>query len=57
MQQITVLAGGKTGYGVTDAGIMLCRLFSRLGYRIYMYNDFPSLIRGGHQFVLVRACR
>jgi 2-oxoglutarate ferredoxin oxidoreductase subunit alpha len=57
MQQITVLAGGKTGYGVSDAGIMLCRLFGRLGYHIYMYNDFPSLIRGGHQFVLVRACR
>lgn len=56
MQEITVLAGGKTGYGITDAGIMLCRLFSRLGYRIYMYNDFPSLIKGGHQFVLVRAC-
>lgn len=57
MQQITVLAGGKTGYGVSDAGMMLCRLFGRLGYHIFMYNDFPSLIRGGHQFVLVRACR
>jgi 2-oxoglutarate ferredoxin oxidoreductase subunit alpha len=57
MQQVTVLVGGKTGYGASDAGILLCRLFSRLGYRIYMYNDFPSLIRGGHQFVLVRACR
>ena len=55
MQQVTVLIGGKVGYGLNDAGLMVCRLFSRLGYRIYMYNDFPSLIRGGHQFVIVRA--
>jgi 2-oxoglutarate ferredoxin oxidoreductase subunit alpha len=57
MQQVTVLVGGKVGYGINDAGLMICRLFSRLGYRIYMYNDFPSLIRGGHQFVIVRASR
>lgn len=55
MQQVTVLVGRKVGYGLNDAGLMVCRLFSRLGYRIYMYNDFPSLIRGGHQFVIVRA--
>ena len=55
MQQVTVLVGGTTGYGINDAGVIICRIFSRLGYRIYMYNDFPSVIRGGHQFVLVRA--
>jgi 2-oxoglutarate/2-oxoacid ferredoxin oxidoreductase subunit alpha len=57
MQHVTVLVGGKTGYGINDAGVMICRLFGRLGYRIYMYNDFPSLIKGGHQFVIVRASR
>jgi 2-oxoglutarate/2-oxoacid ferredoxin oxidoreductase subunit alpha len=57
MQHVTVLVAGKTGYGINDAGVMVCRLFSRLGYRIYMYNDFPSLIKGGHQFVIVRASR
>lgn len=55
MHQITLIIGGMTGYGINDAGVMACRLFSRMGYRIYMYNDFPSLIRGGHQFVVVRA--
>ena len=35
--------------------MILCRLFTRLGYHIYGYNDFPSVIRGQHQFALVRA--
>ena len=55
MQHVSVLVGGETGYGVNDAGVMICRLFCRLGYRIYMYNDYPSSVRGGHQFVIVRA--
>lgn len=57
MQHVSVLVGGETGYGVSDAGVMLCRLFCRLGYRIYMYNDYPSSVRGGHQFVIVRASK
>ncbi|KAF1083749.1 2-oxoglutarate oxidoreductase subunit KorA [Sporotomaculum syntrophicum] len=55
MQQISVLAGGKTGYGIDSAGLIISRLFSRLGYQVYMNNDYPSQIRGGHQFVIVRA--
>ena len=54
MQEFSVLAGGQTGYGIDSAGLLISRLFSRLGYRIYMKNDYPSLIRGGHQFVIVR---
>jgi len=57
MQHVTVLVGGKTGYGINETGVMVCRLFSRLGYRIYMYNDFPSQIKGGHQFAVVRASK
>lgn len=55
MQEISVLVGGVTGYGINEAGIMISRLFNRLGYRIYMYNDFPSLVKGGHNFVIIRA--
>lgn len=55
MNEINILIGGETGYGINDTGISLCRLFNRLGYHIYMYNDFPSNVRGGHQFAMVRA--
>ncbi|GAH49557.1 unnamed protein product, partial [marine sediment metagenome] len=31
------------------------RLLSQIGYYIYMYFDYPSLIRGGHNFSIIRA--
>lgn len=55
MQELNILIGGETGYGINETGVTLCRLLSRLGYSVYMYNDFPSNVRGGHQFALVRA--
>lgn len=55
MKQFTVLIGGTNGYGINDACIVICRLFSHLGYFCYLYNDFPSVIKGQHQYALVRA--
>ena len=57
MKEFSTLVGGIAGDGINEAGITISRLFSRLGYRIYMYYDYPSLIRGGHNFSLVRASR
>jgi len=54
MNQFTILMGGTNGYGINDACILLCRLFGRLGYHVYMYNDFPSVIKGQHQYAVVR---
>ncbi len=55
MNTVSVLIGGQTGYGIHDAGILIGRLFARRGYNIYMMDDFPSLIKGGYEFVIVRA--
>ncbi|VVB63636.1 2-oxoglutarate synthase subunit KorA [uncultured archaeon] len=55
MQDFSTLIGGIAGDGINEAGVTVSRLFSQLGYRIYMYYDYPSLIRGGHNFSLVRA--
>ncbi|MCK9554374.1 2-oxoacid:acceptor oxidoreductase subunit alpha [bacterium] len=55
MKEISVLIGGKAGDGINQAGILLARLFSNLGYFVYMYFDYPSLIRGGHNFAVIRA--
>ena len=54
MKQISVLIGGTNGYGINDACIILCRLFSRMGLHIYAYNDFPSVIKGQHQYAVIR---
>ncbi len=55
MDNFSTLIGGIAGDGINEAGLTVGRLFNRLGYRIYMYYDYPSLIRGGHNFSIVRA--
>jgi len=54
MNDVTVLVGGKAGDGINNAGAVAAQLLNHLGYRIYMYFDYPSLIRGGHNFAIVR---
>jgi 2-oxoglutarate ferredoxin oxidoreductase subunit alpha len=55
LNEFSVLIGGKAGDGINQAGLLLARLLAELGYRVYMDVDYPSLIRGGHNFSLVRA--
>ena len=55
MDNFSTLIGGIAGDGINEAGVTVGRIFNRLGYRIYMYYDYPSLIRGGHNFSIVRA--
>lgn len=57
MDEISVLIGGKAGDGINQAGLIIARIFNQLGYRLYMYFDYPSLIRGGHNFSIIRASR
>ena len=57
MDSFSVLIGGKAGDGITQAGSMIAHLLNGLGYRLYTYVDSPSLIRGGHNYVIVRAHR
>ena len=55
MREVSVLVGGKAGDGIKQAGNAIARLFNRLGYRVFVYEDYPSLIRGGHNFAVIRA--
>ena len=55
MKEISILIGGKAGDGIRQAGHTLARLLNRIGYRIFFYDDYPSLIRGGHNFSIIRA--
>lgn len=55
LQEVSVLIGGKAGDGINSAGAVIARLLSHLGYHIYVYFDYPSLIRGGHNFAVIRA--
>lgn len=55
MNEISILVGGKAGHGIRVATTLIARLLSRYGYRAFVYDDYPSLIRGGHNFSIVRA--
>lgn len=46
--------GGEAGFGIMSSGTMLAKTFSRAGYGVIASNEYPSLIRGGHNFVSVR---
>ena len=50
----TIIIGGKAGAGIKEAGRMLAGVLANLGYHIFGYVDYPSLIRGGHNFVSLR---
>jgi 2-oxoglutarate ferredoxin oxidoreductase subunit alpha len=55
MSDYSILMGGKAGEGINRAGSVIARILSHRGYFQYMYYDYPSLIRGGHNFAIVRA--
>ena len=55
MKEISILVGGKAGDGIRQAGHVIALLLNRIGYRIFFYDDYPSLIRGGHNFSIIRA--
>ena len=51
----SVLIGGEAGEGSRVAGLLIAKLLNNLGYRIFIYEDYQSLIRGGHNFSKIRA--
>lgn len=51
---VTWTIAGEAGFGIMSSGIMLARAFTRAGYHVFAENDYPSLIRGGHNVVTVR---
>lgn len=51
----SILIGGQAGQGSRTAGLLIAKIFSEVGYKIFIYDDYQSLIRGGHSFSHIRA--
>ena len=49
-----VLIGGEAGEGIKEAANLLAKVLVNLGYSVFTYHDYPSLIKGGHNFSIVR---
>jgi len=48
--RINILIGGKAGQGINKVSQIVSRVLNKLGYYTFNYRDYPSLIRGGHNF-------
>ncbi|MDH7476669.1 MAG: 2-oxoacid:acceptor oxidoreductase subunit alpha [Microgenomates group bacterium] len=46
--------GGEAGFGIMTTGLVFSKIASRLGYKIFDFIEYPSLIRGGHNAYEVR---
>ena len=50
----TILIGGVAGQGSAVTSRFIGKIFCRLGYYVFNYRDYPSLIRGGHNFNVLK---
>jgi len=50
----SILVGGRAGQGTAVTSHFLGRIFCNLGYYVFNYRDYPSLIEGGHNFNVLR---
>ncbi len=51
---ISILVGGEAGDGIKQSGVIIAKIFNELGYHVFVYDDYQSLVRGGHNFSIVR---
>jgi len=50
----TILIGGAAGLGSAVTSHFIGKLFCSLGYYVFNYRDYPSLIKGGHNFNILK---
>jgi 2-oxoglutarate ferredoxin oxidoreductase subunit alpha len=54
VSNLTWKIGGEAGYGIISAGSIFSKIFTKKGYFVVDYNEYPSLIRGGHNIYTLR---
>ena len=48
--KLNILIGGKAGQGINKISEIVSDVLVKQGYFTFNYRDYPSLIRGGHNF-------
>lgn len=48
--RLNILIGGRAGQGINKASEIVSESLVENGYYIFNYRDYPSVIRGGHNF-------
>jgi len=52
---VSIIIGGEAGQGISRSGMLLGKALMRAGFHCFGEIDYPSLIRGGHNFYRVTA--
>ncbi|MGD8566384.1 MAG: 2-oxoacid:acceptor oxidoreductase family protein, partial [Candidatus Bathyarchaeota archaeon] len=52
--RFSILIGGEAGAGITRSGFLFAKACLKGGLNVFGINDYQSLIRGGHNFYVVR---
>ncbi|MFH1359227.1 MAG: 2-oxoacid:acceptor oxidoreductase family protein [archaeon] len=53
--RVNILIGGKAGQGINKVSEIVSSVLVQQGYFTFNYRDYPSLIRGGHNFNVLSA--
>lgn len=53
--KVMLKAGGEAGTGIATIGAIFAKIMQRSGLYVFSTNDYPSLIRGGHNTITIRA--
>ncbi len=48
--RLNILVGGRAGQGINKISEIVSQVLTKYGYLTFNYRDYPSLIRGGHNF-------
>lgn len=48
--RLNIVIGGSAGQGINKVSEIVSNVLSSYGYYTFNYRDYPSLIRGGHNF-------
>ncbi len=48
-----ILIGGKAGQGINQVAQIISSALVKAGFYVFEYRDYPSLIRGGHNFNII----
>ena len=51
--RLNILIGGKAGQGINVISEIISEILTKKGYFVFNYRDYPSLIRGGHNFNVI----
>ena len=54
INDLTWRVGGEAGFGILSAGTLIATAAVRSGLHAFANSEYPSLIRGGHNFLHVR---